>query len=68
MVLEEEQRDFLVFVNEQQVLRFPTELPEGDLYLVIDLLGSVEAVTLNNKRPPKCALKARNLVKSVLEV
>jgi hypothetical protein len=62
MVLKEKPRDFLIFHNGEQVMRFSTEIPEGEVYMIVDVFGSVTQVTLKNALPPKQPLKARNLV------
>jgi len=44
-------------------MRLPTDIPLGELYLIVDLFGMVTSISLTNQRPPKNALKARNLVR-----
>jgi hypothetical protein len=61
MVLRDPPRDFLIFVNGEQKMRLATDIPPGELYLIVDLFGMVTDITLTNQRPPKNALKARNV-------
>lgn len=63
MVLRDAPRDILIFVNNEQKMRLPTDIPLGELYLIVDLFGMVTSISLTNQRPPKNALKARNLVR-----
>lgn len=59
MVLSDEPRDLVVFVNSRQVLRMETDLTDDeDIFLVVDLFGCVTQITLMlGAEPPKVPLK-----------